>query len=721
MGNVTQNLTNFMVKHKYPIVIIFSLALWVFCFKEFWLTQSPLQDDGVTYYYITKYYLENISRLVYPLWSPFRDWGKPDSLNLRFLGEFNPYLIIPLILYKCGLPFTTVYFIYAISYYFLGAAGFYFLARRLYKDRFIALIAFLLLLFSSSGINVFFNYCKIVIWVPAIWFFYFLLSFHEKQKPKHFLGMCLMLMLIMTTYLPFYFITLMGFFIIGIAVLFPAVLLSFSKKLLFFICKNKLFSVICLVGILLASLPGVIWFTEAGKGEYVYHYRQAGEVTLKNAAAVGKSMIDSGGAIGPLSFERLFSGFYYARNHLSYFFLPVLAFLVLLLSLLNGAGRLSAFYIFIGGTMFLLSVPTVSGFHDILFKHVYYFKFMRNTFYFLHLAVPFLILLVVGELKSILSFGDKTIRSRALYVAFIVLAHAGFALFLFRMGNVPVSSYLTVVISMLFFVLNEVGALKKESLLLFLLVVSALLIQPAEVFFRYSRNNYAGYVEYDRYIRRPYFSYRRYLEGEKIFSRGQYIDRSGMEAGPTLYKYEGLAWSANLLRNVKFPALENYIRNKFLLYDNIAAMGDSDIDWKKVENNFANLSNQAFVLPEDYAYPFGEPGGGFNDKAQVIRENSDSFRVEAFDLNEIRLRVNFLRPKFLVYNDSFHSKWKGLIDGKPVRIIRANVAFKGVWVAPGEHKISFRYGRWWEFAIYWSLILFFIFYAAWLIKLSRKK
>ncbi len=45
----------------------------------------------------------------------------------------------------------------------------------------------------------------------------------------------------------------------------------------------------------------------------------------------------------------------------------------------------------------------------------------------------------------------------------------------------------------------------------------------------------------------------------------------------------------------------------------------------------------------------------------------------------------------VVLADAFDPGWKGLVDGKPVPVLPANVAFRGVPVPAGRHVVEMRY------------------------------
>ncbi len=58
---------------------------------------------------------------------------------------------------------------------------------------------------------------------------------------------------------------------------------------------------------------------------------------------------------------------------------------------------------------------------------------------------------------------------------------------------------------------------------------------------------------------------------------------------------------------------------------------------------------------------------------------------------EYRMQINSARKQFLVVSDSYYPGWEALVDGKSVKIYRANEAFRAIVMPAGEHSIEFRY------------------------------
>lgn len=61
--------------------------------------------------------------------------------------------------------------------------------------------------------------------------------------------------------------------------------------------------------------------------------------------------------------------------------------------------------------------------------------------------------------------------------------------------------------------------------------------------------------------------------------------------------------------------------------------------------------------------------------------------------NEVAFLVNTSHSGFLVYADTYHPGWKAFLDGDPVPVYEANLAFKAVYVPKGQHLVRFRFFR----------------------------
>ncbi len=98
----------------------------------------------------------------------------------------------------------------------------------------------------------------------------------------------------------------------------------------------------------------------------------------------------------------------------------------------------------------------------------------------------------------------------------------------------------------------------------------------------------------------------------------------------------------------------------------------------------ALLRQPAFRGDRDVVLAGGEPRAA--PGASVGRAHIDTSRPD-----RVRVEIAPTAPAWLVLCDSWYPGWTARVDGQPREIIRANVAFRAVAVAPGEHAVEFRY------------------------------
>lgn len=66
-----------------------------------------------------------------------------------------------------------------------------------------------------------------------------------------------------------------------------------------------------------------------------------------------------------------------------------------------------------------------------------------------------------------------------------------------------------------------------------------------------------------------------------------------------------------------------------------------------------------------------------------------SLLLEAYDPEYVRVRVNTAAPTWLVLADAWYPGWRATVDGEPVSVYRANLAFRAVALeTPGEHVVE---------------------------------
>jgi hypothetical protein len=77
--------------------------------------------------------------------------------------------------------------------------------------------------------------------------------------------------------------------------------------------------------------------------------------------------------------------------------------------------------------------------------------------------------------------------------------------------------------------------------------------------------------------------------------------------------------------------------------------------------------------------------------AMKLRDPRASVSIEHYGEESVVLRTNGARPGVVVLTDAWYPGWLATLDGEPVPLLRANVAFRGVAVPAGEHVVEMHY------------------------------
>lgn len=130
-----------------------------------------------------------------------------------------------------------------------------------------------------------------------------------------------------------------------------------------------------------------------------------------------------------------------------------------------------------------------------------------------------------------------------------------------------------------------------------------------------------------------------------------------------------------------------------------------------VEN--LNALPRVFLLPAEAAVVAASPedafrrivAPGFDPARQAVIETSGrkltmpAVRAGAPEerlairsgINTVRIDAAVPRASLLILNDAFYQGWRVYVDGRRRELLRANYAFRGVFVEAGEHTVEFRY------------------------------
>lgn len=722
---------------------VFPFFLWVYFFRDFLSGRIVVIDDAFSFYANTKFFLDNLREGVYPLWNPFVLWGIPADINLHQIGELNPFIYVIMLLNLAGLHFYYAFMTSITIYFFLGVIGFYGLAKALLKDKTTAYLASLAVLFSSAGFGIFNQTFMIFLWVPSVYFFYFFLRFFQTSRRKYFAAMTGILVIIVTTYLPFYFLTVFLLALILWLVFFFSRVTTHVETLVRFVRQNKIFVALSLGIIGVSFVFPLTAYQSIRRGDVAVHTRhQTAEATHQKGAMMDYKEL-SGRISDKMALREFWDNLdevFYTRD--GFVFVSVFLVFVIILTAFNRLTRQGVMLLSLWSLLLFLSLGDVTGLHQLLYKHIFYFKLFRNLYFFTPFLISVFILFAAENFRDYLSNADKNVRR----IPWGILGGAGIVLgvlfFLRGQYHMIGTIYLTAIASVAFFILARrwCSFPKRKYLLAALLIL--VVIEPFEVFFHYGRNA-RGYrfPIIEEAVRADYhklgFSFVR-PEPQKWPSReGQITIRPDHEFNsyllarrdsPGLFSIKygfPTKWSYDFAQNLPEELYQDYIKNKLVLYD--LAQEKVDVPYEAFKNILLGKNNLAVVSVDKNSLPAEGINNGATGVAAlptIITPESSLVKVLTFNANSLLLKVNLPQKKFLVYNDSFSPNWQVYYNGQKVPCYRANIAFKGVWLPAGEGLVDFRYAPPGGVFLYVMIIVLFwiyLVYAVYLFVVGRRE
>ncbi len=703
--------------------------------------------DTSAYYAFTKFALNNIQNGTIPLWNPFVNLGRPYTF-LAHDSIVNPFLTCFIIALKyLGFNYYQAYSGFLLTYYFLGAAGFYLLAKSFFKDDFLGFLSYFILLFSGIGISVFNQVNMLLIFVPCVWFFYFLINFGRSFQKPHFIGMIFCVMIAMNSYLPFYFITLFLVFTVCFVCLYPIQSKKFITGFFNFAGKNVRTIFIGLIAILIAMTPLLLYKVIDAQGESVAPLRHCNSVTQEEClerTLHGTSEMNyteaSGGSLGwRFGFHEQFSSLdktNYGQDGL--FYLPVFCYLIIGVAFFTVFDRKLMLLCATALLLFLIAIADASFFYLCLYDHLFYFKYFRNLFFFMAFLMPLLVLVAVTQLKSILEYKISSEKGRKNVLVTVLFMHLVFFLFLGARGNIIWTSYATVIASAGFFALHFTGLLKKRRIYFVGGLLCLILLQPVQ-FFDFYRQNAVSFkcdVPYEHafakfLLKRPEHDLKsecstfRHVPGYIEYWHSMMMRDSSGKIG---FAANVARWPFLLSAKLDSGTLMNYSRNKLILYDDVAFLDENNLEESlgTLGDTLRANKNLAYISERDEDL-LGEKRDGLEKRKSsplIVARESEQVRVRDFTVNSLKLSTHFDSPKFLVYNDSFNSHWKVFVNDRQQKIYRANMAFKGIYLPSGRNNVSFQYSPPGGEGVYYGVIIFyflFLMYTLWALRNQRKR
>ncbi|MEW5894768.1 MAG: hypothetical protein AB1650_03255 [Candidatus Omnitrophota bacterium] len=672
------------------VYLLIPLCLWIIFFWPA-LTGKIFVGgkDNPQYAHWILYFFDNLQQGVFPLWNPFHSWGCIDNLDMRFMGEYNPFLYIIPFLRLSGFSDYNAFLTYMIAYFWMGGIGFYLLTYCIFKKKYIAFSAYSFFLFSGYGIH-FLKYqlIDLLITVPIIWFFYFLISFVETPRKKHLLGITITLMLTATTYIPFPFLLVTSITLISTVLILRRKSIRALSKGIAFLSRRKSLAIFCLFCLTLSAVPIIAWRMSSFDPQYVIEVER-GPGGDSDTVEVSQNAVNKASIPAMTNLDELFDNLDISVQVMP--FVSIFLYIALLLCAFTRMRGRS--YIFFLSFFIILVISSADAFpvHPWLFKHVNLFRLFRNYLHLFPTLIALAILFLMDRLESFYMEKPAGLKQKYLLSAWGILAAGSSVLFLNRFDHIIISSYLTIVSVLIFFlVFIWRTALKQRTFFIAITVIG--LIQPFEFFYHTIPMLQSKLLVNDHLVRKTHFSYTRPEEGNGLNEDHSFHYRYKIlkdESGFTHGGYFGLKYVQDLHQRIRRPALQNYVKNKFYVYNHWTIVDPGSEPWKDLERTLSDENAPALIFENDVPGFVKNPA----EKRLSPDKDSDILTINAFSVNRLAATVEVPGERLLVYNDTFHSGWRALLDRRPARILRTNYAFKGIIIPAGRHQIEFIYGH----------------------------
>ena len=664
--------------------MLIACLIWLVAFGDYFTGHSRLSSDALSYFEHTSYFIENMKRGIFPLWDSSWDHGAPNDFFLRRIGCYNPIYLWMALLSILGFSHTVAYLLVLSLYFFLGAFGFYLLTKVIYQDERVACTAFLLLLFSTVGTRIFDSYMCLVI-VPTIWFFYFFTVFLLTPRRLFLAGLCLSFMLAVSTYIPLFFLTIV--FVVGLfwIIFFPREALAAGRRIVAFGTTQPGFCALMGGLVVLSLIPPLAFFWNTQNSGIVLPGRH-GTSSETPVLTIDTKLLSWG-----VMEDLFFTGYYtdFRRFLLALVYVPFLGVVLWVWGACCQINRRVLLYFSIAVFFILLGTPLAVPLHGFLFKHVFYFKYIRNLHFFLwFILLPLSIFISAEFLSQLLLMPLKMTKEKAMAALMAIAAPVAFFLFTLGRGDGVWTTFFVIGASLLLALWYVFGRQHLKGWVLWLSLLIVISPQAVEVFHNICQNAPGG------------GSY-----GNLSFPQFRYVTGIVPQASTDVgcgYLYYSTSHFDDLCKNASPLAMASSLTHSLVAYGRVEPINRTSQDYAKL--------NLALTKDLDVVFASGlkealllSPG----EKPIRFEKDSSVLSVRHVDTNTLSLRTNFDQDKFLVYTDSFAKGWKAFIDGKQVDLYTANLAYKGIRVPKGERRVEFRYGNPLWYGFNWLMLVIF--------------
>jgi hypothetical protein len=123
---------------------------------------------------------------------------------------------------------------------------------------------------------------------------------------------------------------------------------------------------------------------------------------------------------------------------------------------------------------------------------------------------------------------------------------------------------------------------------------------------------------------------------------------------------------------------------------------------------------------------------GFDPETMAVLEGAQSLdlqpgeqaavNVVRYETNDLEIEIDSPAQGYLILSDPFYPGWRAELDGMPVKLLRANYAFRAVAVPPGQHRVTMAFRPLsWSVGLGISVLAVLVLLALGGIALSRRR
>jgi uncharacterized membrane protein YfhO len=153
--------------------------------------------------------------------------------------------------------------------------------------------------------------------------------------------------------------------------------------------------------------------------------------------------------------------------------------------------------------------------------------------------------------------------------------------------------------------------------------------------------------------------------------------------------------------------LDDYREHQFIFYDNVIPYKDTTEIFQTLQTTMAANTNIAFVSRSESGPADWKKNNDTALQADLDPVSLGELSVSQADVNTLKLTAHLNNSQFLVINDNYNTQWHALINGRQARLLRANFAFKGLWVPAGDSNIVLHFSNPKRYMLHFGLMVLF--------------